>query len=502
MKVLNMRDANTLQPGDPQLKPVETFTNGFVSGVVSQHVRRAFGFDEPINYGMALANGIGAGLANSAGKWAARGAANWTERKELGITRAEQRELHELRAQVIQGQFRQEDYDLSDEDDLRAYTARVYQANGGNELTAALSVPDTLSTDLPASWQRMGLQPSELVRDQLGNLTAGTSGEGTYKDKLRIDQNIRAEIAAVRRRGAEEGWDDRTMTLKLNEYIVTNYAAYGLRNPDFAWMLVGGFMAHQVRAEYLNAWDVIDQVRVGGALATLASPVAGALTYLATAAGEAKFNHTLIDAQLQVYQDVFSQAVFYEKYGATASLAMAGQLPAQYRFQYRQSIQAFASLQRADQLKAAGDFAGMRQAQIRAAGALGYREQNLLQKILWDTRVFKLWAGISDYLVRNPGAQQGPLKQMARPLSIFVGVPGATRNGFFLQPLALPNQNAAVESNRQQIAMKAFDTMRNLVSQPQPLAQVMSYFARLTHPGNLYQTYADVARVDQWRGGR
>ncbi|MGH8077762.1 MAG: hypothetical protein ACREPE_10600, partial [Lysobacter sp.] len=395
-----------------------------------------------------------------------------------------------------------DDFDLDTEAGLRGAVDLLMQGNAGNELTASLPADNTLSTDLPVSWQRMGLRPSELVRDQLGNLTAGTSGAGTYKDKLRINQNIQAEIAAVRARGAEEGWDDRTMTLKLNEYVVTNYAAYGVRNPNFGWMLVGGFMAHQVRAEYLNTWDVIDQVRGGGALAGLVSPVADALTHLATAAGEAEFNSTLIDAQLQVYQDVFSQAVFYEKYGATASLAMARQLPAQNAFQYDQSIQAFARLQQADQLKAAGDFAGMREQQIFAAGALGYREQNLLQNILWDKPAFKLSAGISDYLVRNPWAQQGPLKQMARPLSIFVGVPGATRNGFFLQPPALPNQNAAVESNRQQIAMHAFGTMRNLVAQPRPLAQVMSYFSRLTHPANLYQSYADVARVDQWRGGR
>jgi len=372
------------------------------------------------------------------------------------------------------------------------------------ERTASLRAPDTLSTDMPADWWRMGLRPSELVVNQLVNLTAGTSETGTYDDKLRIDQNIGAEIAAVRAQGAAEGWDDRTMTLRLNEYIVTNYAAYGVRNPNFGWMLVGGFMAHQVRAEYFNTWDVIDQVRKVGlvALGFPVSPLLGPLVQLATAVGEAEFNHTLIDAQLQVYQDVFSQAVFYEKYGAKASLAMARQLPAQNKFQYDQSVQAFANLQRADQLKATGNLAGMRQAQVDAAGNLGFREQNLLQIILWDKPAFKTSAGISDYLVRYPAAQHGPLKQMARPLSIFVGVPGATRNGFFLAPPALPNQNASLEANRQQIAMKAFDTMRNFVTRPQPLAQVMGYFARLSHPGNLYQSYADVARVGQWREGR
>jgi hypothetical protein len=47
--------------------------------------------------------------------------------------------------------------------------------------------------------------------------------------------------------------------------------------------------------------------------------------------------------------------------------------------------------------------------------------------------------------------------------------------------------------------MKAFTTMGNMVADPRSQAQVMSYFARLTVPSNLYRDYNDVARVEQWR---
>jgi hypothetical protein len=485
--------------------------NGMVGGVVGLHTRRAFGFKDDINYGVIAADAFG----NALGNVAVRGIQNANTLKSLspeqrenydgmvenGIPKSDALKYARQTPAALPGYLLRQDvndFDLATEAGLSGAVDLIMQRNADNEWIAGLSASDTLSTDMPAEWWRMGLRPSELVRDQMENLTIGASEEGTYQDKLRIDKNIQAQIAAVRAQGAEEGWDDRALTLKLNEHIVTNYAAFGLRNPNFGWMLVGGFMAHQVRAEYLNTWDVIDQIRSDS---ELAGPAANVLAQLVAADGEAEFNHTLINAQLAVYQDVFSQAVFYEKYGAAASLAMAQQLPAQNGFQRDQSVQAFANLRRADQLQAAGDIAGMRQAQIDAAGNLGYREQNLLQMILWNNPKVSSAAQISDFLVSNPWAQQGPLKQMARPLSIFVGVPDATRNGFFISPPALPNQNAAVESNRQKIAVHAFGHMRNLVSQPKPLAQVMRYFSQLTIPSNLYQTYADVARVDQWRGG-
>ncbi|MGH8602273.1 MAG: hypothetical protein ACREXR_05700, partial [Gammaproteobacteria bacterium] len=393
-------------------------------------------------------------------------------------------------------------YDLSREEDLRAYLARVVESNPRGELTAALNSPDIMYSDMDPTLQRMGLKPTDLVFTQLDRITAGTSDVPSYDNKKIIDANLSSEIDAIRQRGVDEGWDNRTKVLKFNEYIVNNYGAFGLRNPDFGWTQVGANMAHQVRAEYLNTWNILDKMREGGFWTSVAVPgndPINVITQLLSANEEASFNDTLINAQLAVFKDVFSQATYYEKYGATAALEMARVLPAQNEFQQQQSVSAFERLVRAESLQKSGDTAGAASERVRAAGALGFREQNLLQNILWNNQRFKQMAGVSDWLVRHPAAQIGPLAQLARPLNIFIGVPGNTDSFFITPPLSLPNQNASDEMNRRSLASNAFRYMGAQMGNSVQRSKVMGFFYALSKPANLYQTYEQVLSVDKLR---
>jgi hypothetical protein len=325
-----------------------------------------------------------------------------------------------------------------------------------------------------------------LARRITDKLTAGTAGKSPAETRAIIQANINGYLDQA----AGQGKSVYQSALAQNSVLVTIYAAVGLTMPEFQWTHVGAFMAHQVRREIINVYDMAEngarflqlmsagvKLLDGNGFGGKAAKAAAMMSSLGIAGTRDHIISTLIAGQRTVVTDLVSMALTYKAHGALETAAgLSGYAREGFQLQHE-----------ADKLWGAGQYGASRLQAQKAAFKFGVHEQTLLQK-MWDDPLLGALGRV--------GSAFGAVNT-----NIFVGVAPGRRDGTTLGSIPAPgsgrwttafgvrlwesNLNVADLGDRLKIAAHAFDWMQRFVhSNAGNKSTVERAFGALLNRGN------------------
>ncbi|MEM9101487.1 MAG: LysM peptidoglycan-binding domain-containing protein [Pseudomonadota bacterium] len=403
------------------------FVGGFIGGAVSSTVSRVMGIGGKQDWAGIAADAFGNAIGNSLG----------------GKHQYNLDNVILQKARQQQGQLSQEDYaklslesrskyrDLANQlggstvqnEQRPTYTKEQAQAIADsfilNDETLAQKydpnyIPRSVDPGLLASIDATHggvLDTTGLSLEESRLLQRRAQAVQAYRTNATAADQVFADINAEYAKLGQTGSIDHQ--LAINSRIVSDYAQFGLDNPEFVWAQLAASVAYDVRLGVLAS----EHFEAG-----FSNELPALFTDSASNASLQSIQEEIIQAQINVYKDVLPLAQVYAEFGGEAAAFVTeneiflGPQLAEARTDVAASYRA---LDRAVSLQARGDITGARKAQLEAATLLLQHEQRDVLQDLYNRPIVNAAFKQNSFALQVPGHELLPF---VRPYNINVGL--------------------------------------------------------------------------------
>ncbi|WP_046655866.1 putative Ig domain-containing protein [Lysobacter capsici] len=434
--------------------------NGMIGGVVSVHTRRAFGFNDEIDYGRIALDAFGNALGNAIGRGVSAQRANrialdsmgqqmyesaWEDGNPFGNATTEQSRIAGAMGGVKSSMeivYANGSIEASDDWGSSEIPPPKIQPHGQasrrNKLISELnrlfnaSLPNDIS-DVELSKLEHDYAPALTGTSDLNimeinavkvmgtkslnepkyNFPAGIVGsEKPVEITIAGNEKNNAEAAIAYKNNIKNALEefaavDRNFTagskdnfLETNSLIVKKYASIGLNNPEFLWARLAASVAYQVRTDALIPLIESTNAAQASVVGLQNLPLGTPGAYIA----ENETAIRILQGQKDVYMDIIPLFEIYNEYGPDAAAYVARESFPNKRIGDLIG-KSYEALGRSQLKLSEGDKITARAEQWRAATLLLYHEQrDVLQPMYEHSGVNAIFSANGWFLNKTGGA--------------------------------------------------------------------------------------------------